>query len=142
MQADCFAASCAAISNQATLDINNTHIWRTIRDSPVGCRRHFGCEVNEHARKSDAAPKTQHEAPVEGAANKAEKATTLFGRAARTAGLAIFRWFAFALRTGHALLLVDAKHVLFLFLRFAEGRFDTSVSAVSRCHVVLDPPTC
>ncbi len=72
------------------------------------------------------------------------KSRRVFGRATRTARFAIFCRFAFTLGTGHALLLIDAKHVLFLLLLLllAEGRLDTSVSAVSRCHVVLDPPAC
>ncbi len=56
MQADSFTAGGATIGNQIASDINDTHIRRTIRNSPVGCRWHLGREIDEHTGECDATP--------------------------------------------------------------------------------------
>ncbi len=77
MQAHGLAAGSPAIGDQVSVDVNDTHIRWTIRNGPIRRRRHLGCEIDQHACKGDTAPEAKYEAPVDRAAQKAEKATRL-----------------------------------------------------------------
>src|SRR5690606_26015084 len=82
MQTYCLPAGCSAICNQRAININNTKIGRTVRNSPICGGWHFSSKVNKHSREGDASPQTQDQSPIKSPAYEREKTSTSWRSAA------------------------------------------------------------